>query len=100
MELHELPRDREAETNPLILARRRRICLREALEEMRDEAALDADTGVTHFEHTVAVALHGRDRHAAATRREFDRVRQQIPHNLLEASRLAGERRVGLLVGH
>ena len=56
-QLHETPGDREAEPGPTVGARRRRVGLRERLEQLRDRVARDPDARVAHREREATHTL-------------------------------------------
>ena len=63
-------------------------CLKRSKTESR-KLGLDALTVVGDGQRHVAVRLGHGDLHLAPSRRELDGVRQQVPHDLLQAQRIA-----------
>jgi len=84
MELNEIVNNRETEPEPPMPARRRAVRLPEPIEYVRQEPGIEADAGVRHLDPNALVDLIGADRDAAATRRELDRIGQEIPQHLLQ----------------
>ena len=85
----ELLDDRQAKAQPAMPARGARIGLAEAVEHVGQKLGLDslARIGNSEFEMRVD-ALH-RDLHLAALGRELDRVREQVPNDLLQPAAVA-----------
>ena len=69
------------------------VGLREPLEDVRQEGRLDALSGVGDDDDDIVAGVLHLDAHASAARRELDRVRQQVPHDLLEAVLVGDDRR-------
>ena len=92
MELDELLDDGEAQAEAAVHARRRGVLLPEALEHVREKIGPDADAGVRHADLDVGVDALEPDLHPPAAGRELDGVRQQVPDDLLQAVRIAGDR--------
>ena len=94
VQLDEVPHDREPEAEPAVHARGRAVGLPEALEDVRQELGRDALAGVARPTiSTCEFTRRERDLHAAALRRELDRVRQQVPDDLLQPVGVAGDER-------
>src|SRR5262245_58021057 len=76
--------------------RARHVALSESLEDVRQEIRLDAFAVVAHDDGDVPVHAFERDFDAPAFLCELDRIREQIPDDLLQtvvvARDLAGER--------
>src|SRR5438445_9336275 len=87
VQLDEVARDREAETEPAVRARERGIGLAEFVEHVREKARRNADAGVRDSQLRVARDGARVDPHGAAARRELDRIRQQVAEHLLHAQR-------------
>jgi hypothetical protein len=71
------------------------VCLPEALEHMGQELGPDADTGVADAYFDVAIHALQPYAHPAVFRRELDRIRQQVPDDLLQPAQVAGNRSNG-----
>src|SRR2546423_8446214 len=87
MQLDEMPHDGETQADTRLT---RTSCrLPESLEDVRQELGLDARSGVAHF-HAEAM-LYGvqHDRHVPARRREFNRVREEVPDDLFQTTGIA-----------
>ena len=82
--LDELARERQADSEAGRDPRRRRVGLRESFEDVRQELGIDAGTGVAHRDARQVVRFHD-DVDRAVSRRELDRVGQQVPHDLPQA---------------
>ena len=86
--LHDVAHDREPETEPVLLALAA-LGLLKPIEDMRQELGSDAAARIADHDFGVRVhALQG-DFDPAAARREFDRVRQEVPDHLQQAVRIA-----------
>src|SRR5439155_18549153 len=93
LQLDQPLRERQAEANPFVAARRRAIDLTELLEEARLVLALDTDAGVAHLYHRSGIGLRCADDHAAVVRRELDRVVDQVVDDVPEAARIEDDLR-------
>jgi hypothetical protein len=82
--LHEMAHDRESESEPAMRARTRGIPLPECIEDVRQKGGIDAAARVADAELVEERMPLERDRDRAFGRREFDGIRQQVPHDLLE----------------
>src|SRR5688500_8432893 len=84
--------DRQAEPEPAILFVRAAVALPEPIENERKEFFFDSRAAVTdrHFEMRVDVAE--RDADTAVSGHKLNRVRNQIPHNLLQSYWIAKHR--------
>ena len=69
--------------------RQRAVGLAEPVEGVLEELGRHALPGVPHLDLERVVAVTERDGHAAARRRELDRVRDQVPDDLLDAVGIA-----------
>src|SRR5689334_6982634 len=89
MHLRERVGNREPQTETTMPSRRRAICLAKTIEDVRQKLRYDADTRVNNRKLRVcAVELSG-DAHLPAGFGELDRVRNEVPGNLLQTNRLA-----------
>ena len=93
VQLGQLLRDREPEAEAAMLARERRVGLPEPLEDERQELRRDAAPVSLTVISTCEFDARETQLHPAAARRELDRVRQQVPDDLLQPIRIAGHRR-------
>src|SRR6185436_16410811 len=96
--LDEVPRQREPDAEPAELARRAGVRLPEALEDVRQVLGGDADAAVLHADHDRPVVAPRAQRDSAARRRELDRVRQQVPQDLLQPIAIGADGYAGLAV--
>jgi hypothetical protein len=90
VKLHEVPDDGEAEAEAAVLSTRRAVRLPEALEHVREKPRVDARAVVLHANLDL-VATVVRQGHLDETSgpREFDRVGDEVPDDLLQALRIA-----------
>src|SRR5438067_11359878 len=91
VQFDDLLRDGEAEAEARRRARRRRILLPETLEDVRQKGRRYSLPGVLNRHPQLTLAAVHVDFHAAAVRRELDRVVHEVPHNLLKAARIADD---------
>ena len=94
VELHELARDREPEPRPVVLARRRRVHLRELAEDEVVVLGGDPDPGVPDLDDELAgdlgrgpvrVPEPGGDPDAPSLGGEVDPVPDEVPERLVQA---------------
>jgi hypothetical protein len=83
--VHHLSHEREPQTKSDRRPPRRVLALLEAIEHEREEPWCDALACVRHPHRQLPVLLRDPDADSAAARRELDRVREQIPEDLLQA---------------
>ena len=88
VQLDEMAHDREAEAEAAILTRARALRLAEAIEDVRQELHTDAGARVRNDDARLAWPRLEGHVDAAARRRELDRVRQEVPDDLLEPVRI------------
>src|SRR5438309_2359571 len=84
MQFDEIAYDREAEPKSAMSTRRRTIGLAKAIEYERQESRVDPLARIAHANLDAFVCSRERDAHVPSARRELDRVREQIPDDLLE----------------
>src|SRR2546430_1733210 len=70
---------------------RRALRLPEPVEDVRQEGGLDPLTGVAHGDLDVRVDALEAELDAPVPRGELDGVREQVPEDLLETLRIAGD---------
>ena len=81
--------ERQPQPQPAVTPRAGRVGLPEAVEDERQELRLDALAGVADRDaDMIGGALHPQ-LDAPAFGRELDRVREQVPHDLLQSRRVA-----------
>src|SRR4030095_15690114 len=85
IQFRQMTHDGQAETKAAILSRAGRICLPEALENIRQEVLTDALAGVAHRNLAVRSFAFESNLNPAATRREFHGIGKKVPHDLLKA---------------
>ena len=86
--LHQRLADRQPQAQAAELPRDRAFRLLEGVEDPRQRLRLDADPAVVHLDDHVLLVRPAADAHAAAVRRELDRVLQEVPEDLLEPGRV------------
>src|SRR5207245_8916819 len=89
VQLDQVVDDREPETQATMRSRAPSVGLLEGLEDVRQELRLDPLALVADGDEGLAVGAPEPQEDAAAPRGELDAVREQVPHALLEATRLA-----------
>ena len=82
---------RESQSKSAMGARDAAVLLPKTIEDVRKERGIDAAPGVAHTDLRDAVLRAEAGLDAPPLRREFDGVRQQIPHGLLQPIRIAQE---------
>src|SRR5438105_8836845 len=94
MELHQVADDREPKAQSAVPSRRARVGLAKSLEDMRQEIGRYARTVVLHRDLELAVGSMDSYFHSSRPGgRELDRVREDVPHDLLEADWIAQDGR-------
>ena len=98
VQLDELARDRQAESRAVVRARRRRVDLRELAEDQIVMLGRDADARVADLDEQLGRGRSARRRarfepHAAAGRREVDRVAEQIADDVRDLLAIGDDRR-------
>lgn len=71
--------------------RRTAVRLAETVEDEREKARRDSFTGIAHRQLTVRVDAFEPHLHFPSARRELDRIREQVPDDLLEPVVIAGD---------
>src|SRR6266852_1924783 len=99
MQLHELPDEGEAQAETAERARIRAVPLAEAVKHVGKKCRLDAHAGVRDGDLRCSTRLHQPNLHAAPLGRELQGIGQQVPQDLLQASRVAQNRADRLDVG-
>ena len=84
MQLDDCLDDRQPQTQAAVGAGRGGVGLAEALEQEGEQIGLDADAGVVDHDLDVRVDALEEDVDGSAFGREFDRVGQEVPHDLLQ----------------
>src|SRR5262249_35144228 len=85
-------RNREAHSQAALRACRSSFSLAEALEYERKKVRFDASAIVRNAYLDMRVHSIEYHLHAAALRREFDGIRQEVPHHLLQPLEIARHR--------
>src|SRR5207249_11402196 len=89
VQLDDVVDDREPETQAAVRARVRAVGLPEGLEDVRQELGRDPLALVADGDDRLPVAAGEPQDDAAAPGGELDRVREEVPHDLLEAGGIA-----------
>ena len=90
MRFHEPPRNRQPQSQSCELPRRARLALLKCVEQARKNLRIDPLAGVDHIDpHAAAGRVARADGDGSLFVREFLRVVDQIPENLLEARLVA-----------
>src|SRR2546428_4381365 len=81
--------DREPQPEPAMRPRGGVVRLTEALEDGREKPGLDALSLVPDGDDHLGTGAADTQHHAATRRRELHGVREEVPHHLLETSRVS-----------
>src|SRR4051794_30662880 len=85
--------DREPESEAAIAPPRAPLLLAKAIEDVRQELWRDADAAVGDAHLDMRPGFNEAQDDASTFRRELGRVREQVPHHLLQPLWIAGNRR-------
>ena len=85
VQLDDVANDGKPESEAALAPGRTAVALLEAFEDVGQQGRADALPSVAHCDLDVGANPFQQDLHAPALRREFDGVREQVPHDLLEA---------------
>src|SRR5207237_9888465 len=91
LNLHRIPHDCKAQPKPAMLPRRAAVGLPKTLEDVRQKIRADALAIVADLKMHVRNVFKGANANLPTRRRKLDGVREQIPDNLLQAMRVAGD---------
>ncbi len=94
--LHEALHDREPKTETAVTSGGGGVGLPEAVEDVGQELRRDPLTAVAHGDFHLAVDPSEHDSDAALAWRELDRVREQVPYDLLQAAGVTVDQSNGL----
>jgi hypothetical protein len=83
--------DREPEAEPALPPCAGGIRLREAVEDARKRLHRDPLTGIRHLNLDLGPPLDEPHLHASTPRRELDGIRQEVPDDLRQPDRFAGD---------
>src|SRR5690242_14108705 len=84
MYFHEVPRDREPESQPAMLSSRRAIGLSKSLKDVRQELPTDAAACIGHTHLNCGTSPSDLHTNTPTPDSKLHRIRQQIPNHLLE----------------
>src|ERR1051325_5086066 len=82
MQLNEVPRDRQTQSQSALLPRNRSFRLTKTIEHVRQELRRDAVAGIADCQSSRRLDAVEIDAHTAAPLRKLDRVGEQIPDDL------------------
>src|SRR5262249_12400145 len=85
VQLDQVAHNRQSQSQTAVLSRGRAVGLTETGKDVREKIRTDALTGVAHGDLDLRLALSQLHLHASAPRCELDRVREQVPNDLLQA---------------
>src|SRR5258708_29276832 len=91
VEFDQMTHDREPEAQASVRASTAALGLAESVEYVRQEILRNSLAGVAHSERQVAVMPFHPNRDPAVMRGELDRVRKQVPDDLLQSIRIAAD---------
>ena len=91
VQLHQMAHDGEAEAQASLPPRARGVGLAEAVEDVGEERRIDAGPAVLHRDLDVGLDLLQAHVDAPLGRGELDRVREEVPHDLVEPAGVRGE---------
>src|SRR5215213_3477284 len=89
MQLDQMPRHRQSQSKPALLPRNRTFRLPETIEHVRQKLCCDAVASIVDSQTRCRLNTLEIDVYAAATLREFDRIRQQVPDHLSQTVRIS-----------
>src|SRR5688572_3554537 len=96
MQFYEMAHDGKSQTEPAVLACSRGVVLPEPVEDVREQIGADPRSAVDDADLDVRVHALQEHRDPPALRREFHRIREQVPDDLLQpvgvASNVPGAR--------
>src|SRR5260370_42521782 len=88
MKLDQVSHYRKPQSQPSVHSREGAVGLPEAIKNKRQKLCVDAFAVVTDCYPSVRSNLVKPDFDVAATRSELDRIREQVPNNLLKPARV------------
>src|SRR4029453_6001542 len=91
VQLHEVTP--EGEAKPQAAMPPRSLVLPEAVEDVREKLGADPLTGIAHREARVRACMFQTQGDTSSVGGELDRVREEVPHHLLQAPGVARNRR-------
>jgi hypothetical protein len=92
MQLHQIPDEREADSESACRAGRPRVFLGEAIEDARQECRVDAGAAVRDSQDGFTLHLFHGHTNRTTDGGELHRVREQVPDDLPQAGRIAQHR--------
>src|ERR1051325_3985759 len=91
VQLDQMTHDRQAQPEPAVLARARAVGLAKALEDEGQKLRLDSRAGIADGDLDVRANAFESHLHAPVSGSKLDGVREQVPDDLLQAIRVAGD---------
>ena len=91
MQFDQMTHNREPETQAAVRASAAAVGLAESVEDVRQEILRNSLAGIAHGERQILVMPFDPNCDPAVARRELDRVRKQVPDDLLSSIRVAAD---------
>src|SRR5437868_3306294 len=85
MQFYQVPHDRQSQPQTAMLSRTTAFGLPETIKDVRQKLCSDSQAGIADLDDDAGLHAFHRHLDASTTWRELDRVRQQIPGNLLQS---------------
>src|SRR2546428_915646 len=92
MRFHQVPHDCETESESPVQPRAGSVRLPESVKDVGKKVGFDSNSRIRHSDLRVTWRLHKLHENAAAWRRKFYRVRNQVPDDLLKTVRVSRQR--------
>src|SRR5437773_8237486 len=89
MRFHQVPHDCESESESPVQPRAGSVRLPESIKDVGKKVGLDSNSRIRYPDLRVAWRLPEFHENAAVRRRKFDRVRKQVPYDLLKTVRIS-----------
>ena len=89
MKFYQVPRDRQAEPESASRSADHRFRLAETIEDIGQEVRADSLAGIPHRQFDVRIRTFESNTDQTTGWRELDRIRQQVPDNLLQPVRIS-----------
>src|SRR5262249_17430534 len=89
---HQVPHDCQPKAKSCVLSRCSTFCLTEPIKHIGQEFGFNALSGIAHSDLDVRVDAFYADLNTSSPLRKFDRIREEIPHHLLESAGITGDR--------
>src|SRR5262249_23248102 len=89
VQLYDVPHDRKPEPKPAVPSRECAVPLPKPVEDVRQKILANALSRISHADERIRTAAFETDFNRSAVWRELDRVRKQVPNNLLDSACIA-----------